>query len=106
MISKDKLYMMKPTGYLINTSRGEVVDEDALADVLEEGRIAGAGLDVFGAHTDGPKRGSKILSLPNVVLTPHLAGSTAEAIFRSYYINSLENIVRTVRKEKPLYVVR
>ncbi|NWG04468.1 MAG: hydroxyacid dehydrogenase [Syntrophaceae bacterium] len=106
MISKDKLRMMKSTAYLINTSRGEIVDEDALADFLEEGRIAGAGLDVFGAHTEGPKRGSKILSLPNVVLTPHLAGSTAEAFFRNYYVHSLENIMRTVRKEAPLYIVR
>jgi len=105
MIGKDQLNMMKPTSYLINTARGAIVDEDALADILEEGGIAGAGLDVFGEHIDGPKSGAKILKLPNVVLTPHLAGCTAEAGFRMYYVNSLENVMKVIRKEEPFYVV-
>jgi len=105
MIGADQLRMMKPTAYLINTSRGLIVDEDALADALEEGWIAGAGLDVFGGHHEPPPRGSKILSLPNVILTPHIGGATAEDIYRNFYVTSLDNIIRVLRGEKPLYVV-
>jgi len=105
MVGEKELRMMKPTAYLINTSRGAVVDEDALARVLEAGVIAGAGLDVFGRHVEAPSKGAKILKLPNVVLTPHLGGSTAEDIFRNFYVTSLGNVMRVVRGENPLYVV-
>ncbi|MFH1350961.1 MAG: NAD(P)-dependent oxidoreductase [Pseudomonadota bacterium] len=105
LIGKNELRMMKPTAYLINTSRGAVVDEDALADALEEGWIAGAGLDVFGGHIDPPPKGSKILNLPNVVFTPHTAGFTDRDLFRTLYITSLDNIIRVVRNEKPLFVL-
>ena len=105
MIGKKELNMMKPTAYLINTSRGVVVDEDALADALEEGVIAGAGIDVFGGHADAPPRDAKILKLPNVVLSPHIGGATAEDIYRNFYVTSLDNIIRVLRGEDPLYVV-
>jgi D-3-phosphoglycerate dehydrogenase len=67
--------MMKKTAYLINTSRGGVVDEDELAAALTEGRIAGAALDVF---EDEPPTGA-ILSAPFTILTPHIGGQTDEA---------------------------
>ena len=105
MLGSDELRMMKPTAYLINTSRGVIIDEDALADVLEEGVIAGAGLDVYGGHLDPPPAGSKILSLPNVVFSPHIGGATAEDLYRNFYVSSLDNIIRVVRGEKPLNVV-
>jgi phosphoglycerate dehydrogenase-like enzyme len=105
MIGRDELRMMKPTAYLINTARGVIVDEDALADALEEGWFAGAGLDVYGKHIDPPPKGAKILKLPNVVFTPHVGGATAEDIFRNFYVTSVDNIVRVLRDEKPLYVV-
>jgi phosphoglycerate dehydrogenase-like enzyme len=105
MIGAAQLRMMKPTAYLINTARGVIVDEDALADALEKGVIAGAGLDVFGGHHEPPPEGAKVLRLPNVVLTPHIGGATAEDIFRNFYVTSLDNVIRVLRGEKPLYVV-
>ena len=105
MIGREQLRMMKPSAYLINTSRGSVVDEDALADALEQGWIAGAGLDVFGGHHEPPPKNAKILKLPNVVLTPHIGGATAEDIYRNFYVTSLDNIMRVLKGEKPLYVV-
>ncbi len=76
MISKRELELMKPTAVLINTSRGGVVDEGALAEALRTGKIAGACLDVYERE---PPRDSPLLKLPNVVLTPHLGASTREA---------------------------
>jgi len=76
MISKRELELMKPTAVLINTSRGGVVDEGALAEALRTGKITGACLDVYERE---PPRDSPLLKLPNVVLTPHLGASTREA---------------------------
>jgi len=76
MVGKRELDLMKPTAVLINTSRGGVVDEGALAEALRTGKIAGACLDVYELE---PPRGSPLLKLPNVVLTPHLGASTREA---------------------------
>ncbi len=68
---------MKPSAYVINASRGGVVDEEALAMALHEGQIAGAALDVY-YHEPLPKA-SPLRSAPNLVLTPHLGASTKEA---------------------------
>ena len=77
IISRDALRRMKPSAVLINTSRGDLVDEDALADALREGWIAGAGLDVFREEplpSDSPLR-----SLRNVVMTPHIGWIVEES---------------------------
>jgi len=77
LIDANRLKLMKPTAVLINTARGELVDEVALADAIREKRIGGAALDVFSVEplpADSPLRG-----LDRVILTPHLAASTAEA---------------------------
>ncbi len=76
LIDARRLALFKPQAYLINTSRGSAIDEDALIDALEAGRIAGAGLDVF-AHE--PQIDARLLALPNVVLLPHMGSATYEA---------------------------
>jgi D-3-phosphoglycerate dehydrogenase len=78
IVSRERIALMKPTAFLINTARGGLVDEAALAEALRDGRIAGAGLDVFEVEPlplDSPLR-----DLPNVVMTPHCAGSSIDAI--------------------------
>lgn len=80
LIGAEQLARMKRTAFLINASHGSVVDEDALAQALREGRIAGAGLDAYGVE---PPDGSAILDAPNTVLTPHLGASTNEAQARA-----------------------
>lgn len=76
MIGAEKLALMKPTARLINTSRGGIVDEDALYDALESGRLAGAALDVFESE---PAAGHSLSRLDSTVLTPHVGAMTAEA---------------------------
>lgn len=76
LIGKEALAKMKPTTRIINCARGGVVDEDALVEALEAGKIAGAALDVFEKEPLGE---SRLRELPNVILTPHLGASTAEA---------------------------
>jgi D-3-phosphoglycerate dehydrogenase len=79
LVSAEGIASMQPGAILINTARGPVVDEAALAQALTEGRIAGAGLDVFDSEpplpTDAP-----ILTAPHTVLTPHVGFATAEAL--------------------------
>ena len=77
MVGKNFLGRMKPTAYLINTSRGAVVDQDALKTSLIQGGIAGAALDVF---AEEPPTDEKFLSLPNLMVTPHIGGNAKEAI--------------------------
>jgi glyoxylate reductase len=76
LMNAERLAMMKKTAFLVNTSRGPVVDEVALVDALKNGKIAGAGLDVF---ENEPKMAEGLAEIPNVVLTPHIASGTAEA---------------------------
>lgn len=75
MIDAAALGLMQPHCYLINTARGEIVDEAALADALLSGRLAGAGLDVF---ADEPRVDARLLGCANVVLTPHMGSATFE----------------------------
>lgn len=81
LISRERLARMKAAAYLINTSRGPVVDEAALVDALQTGVIAGAALDVV-EHEPLPADAA-IRTLPNVVLTPHIGGATEQARARS-----------------------
>ena len=78
LLGRDQLALMKPTAFLINTSRGRLVNRDALIDALRGDQIAGAGLDVF--HQEPIAVADDLLALPNVVLTPHNAGTTKEAL--------------------------
>ena len=76
MISEKQLRMMKPTAYLVNTSRGPVIDEEALYKALKEGWIAGAALDVHEKEPTNPN--SPLLDLDNIIVTPHIASASVE----------------------------
>ena len=80
MFNAARLRLMKPSAYLINTTRGGIVDETALYDALASGNLAGAGLDVFAQEP--PPVGEPLHSLPNVIMAPHVAGVTYEAVDR------------------------
>ncbi len=75
LINSDTLESMKPGSILVNTARGDIVDEDALADALEQGRLAAAGLDV---HREEPRVNTRLAGMENVVLLPHLGSATLE----------------------------
>jgi glyoxylate reductase len=75
-VGREEFELMKRSAYLINVSRGAVVDEDALVEALRAGRIAGAGLDVM--QTEPPREDNPLLTLENVVITPHIGSATVE----------------------------
>ena len=75
LLSERRLNLLKPTSYLVNVARGEIVDESALIRMLEENRLAGAGLDVF-EHE--PAVNPKLQAMPNVILLPHMSSATIE----------------------------
>lgn len=75
LLSARRLKLMKPSAYIVNTARGEIIDENALTRMLVKGELAGAGLDVF-EHEPGVN--PRLLGLPNVVLLPHMASATEE----------------------------
>ncbi|MBN2232422.1 MAG: C-terminal binding protein, partial [Deltaproteobacteria bacterium] len=82
LIGDTLLGLMKPTAVIVNTARGNIIDEKALYDALAAGRIGGAGLDVYAQEplpTDSP-----LLKLDNVVLTPHVSSQTMESLWRIY----------------------
>ncbi|MDQ3702301.1 MAG: D-2-hydroxyacid dehydrogenase family protein [Chloroflexota bacterium] len=89
LIGAPELARMKPTAYVINTSRGPIVDEPALIDALERGVIAGAGLDVYNVEPLPPDH--PLRRLPNTVITPHLGYVTAET-YRVFFGDAIEDI--------------
>ena len=97
LIGAEQLAMMKPTAYLVNTARGDVVDQAALAAALSNGTIAGAGLDVFEAEPDVP---AELCALDNVVLLPHLGSATIEARTAMGEL-VLENLAAFLAGEEP-----
>ena len=74
IVAERELAAMRPTAIIVNTARGGLIDEPALASALRSGRIRGAGIDVF--ETEPPAADNPLLGLPNVVLSPHVAGVT------------------------------
>jgi D-3-phosphoglycerate dehydrogenase len=101
LIGPDELRRVRPTVRLINTARGGVIDEQALADALREGRVAGAAIDVFSTE---PAIGNPLLTAPNLVSTPHLGASTAEAQER-VAVDVAEQIGSVLRGEPARYAV-
>ena len=102
MMGTEQFRAMKPTAYLINTCRGPVVDERALVDALQNGTIAGAGLDVF--DQEPPPPGNPLFALQNVILTAHFAGPTWENQYTRFR-NAFDNCQRVIRGDKPLWVI-
>ena len=101
------LALMRPDAFLINTARGEVVDQVALAEAIEAGRIAGAGMDTLSPEpvtTDHPLLTMRADCASKVVLSPHIGGVT-EGLFRRVYAHVWENIARVERGERPTNVV-
>jgi len=97
-----ELGLMKRTAYLVNTSRGPIVDEAALVRALREGIIAGAGLDVY--DEEPLPAGHPLRGLPNTVITPHL-GYVTEETYRIFYGQALEDVLAYLRGE-PVRVLR
>jgi D-3-phosphoglycerate dehydrogenase len=100
-LSRREFSLMKRTAILVNTGRGALVERDALIEALRQGRIAGAGLDVF--HDEPLKPNDPVLTLDNVVLSPHNAGQTPEVI-RDGLLRAVEN-VENFLKGQPTDVV-
>lgn len=103
MINKDNLSLMKKSSLLINTARGAIVDNDALADALNDEKIAGAGIDVFDMEPPIPVD-YKLLSAKNTVLTPHIGFATKEAMIRRANI-TFDNIVKWI-DGKPQNIIK
>lgn len=101
LIGASELAMMKPTAYLINTSRGPVVDEAALAEALAHGRIAGAGLDVYERE---PAIHPGLLACENALLLPHLGSATTQTRERMGLI-AVENLLAVLEGRRPPYPV-
>jgi D-3-phosphoglycerate dehydrogenase len=102
MIGENEINFMKRTAYLINISRGAVIDHIALVKALKEGKIAGAALDVF--HEEPLPTDDPILELDNVILTPHIAAFTEEAR-EKLSITAAEEVIRVLKGEKPRYPI-
>ena len=102
LIGEREFGLMKPTAYLINTARGPIVEHSALVGALREGRIAGAGIDVF--PTEPPPKDDPLFSLDNVIVTPHALAWTEE-IMRDNGIEACQNVVAVSRGELPAGLV-
>jgi len=101
LLSRARLALMKPSAYLINTARAALTDEDALYEMLQEGRLAGAALDVLAEEPLRP--GNRFLGLPNVIVTPHIGGATRDVTRHQSEI-VVDAIERYLRGERPRWI--
>jgi len=102
LIDAPRLSLMKPTAYLINTSRGGVIDEPALIAALQAGRLAGAGLDVF--ETEPPRTDNPLLHMDNVIGTPHGLSHADESLRRCASMTE-DNVLAIIDGQLPPYIV-
>jgi D-3-phosphoglycerate dehydrogenase / 2-oxoglutarate reductase len=102
LIGRRELRLMKPGAYLINASRGPVVDEAALIEALQEGHLAGAGLDVFDPEPPAPD--NPLLHMDNVVVTPHLAANTVQSSRRCSH-SVADQILQMLAGEQPTFLL-
>ncbi len=101
MINKQSISKMKKSAYIINTARGDLIDEDALYDALVNGDIAGAGLDTFNVE---PFQDERFFKLNNVMLAPHTGAFTEDAVVKTLSM-AAEDVVRVLAGNQPLYSV-
>jgi D-3-phosphoglycerate dehydrogenase len=101
-VNAARLRLMKPSAFLVNFSRGEVVDEKSLYDALKKGAIAGAALDVY--DPEPPKKDNPLYSLENVILSPHSAALTQECVIRMA-TGAAEGVVDVLTGKRPQFVV-
>jgi D-3-phosphoglycerate dehydrogenase len=90
---------MKKSAYFINTSRGPIVDKEALIDTLKENRIAGAGIDVFAEEPSS--KDSPLFKLDNIIVTPHSAANTKNAMIGMAMV--VDDVIRVLEGKKPMY---
>jgi len=102
LIDGSAFALMKKSAVLVNTARGEIVDEKALCQALEDRRIAGAGIDVL--STEPPRRGNKLLELENLVVTPHIAWYSEESLAR-VKVQGMDEVVGVLNGRRPRYIV-
>ncbi len=102
MINRETLGRMKPGAFLINTARGELIDETALIESLESGHLAGVALDVF--SQEPPEKENRLLRLPQVVLTPHMASRTDDAMNQMGRI-AMQDCLSVLCGQRPKHVV-
>ena len=102
IINAERLALMKPTAFLINTSRGGVIDEPALIAALQAGQLAGAGLDVF--ETEPPDPANPLLHMDNVIGTPHGLGHAFESVARCSQMTE-DNVLAIVEGRLPPFIV-
>jgi phosphoglycerate dehydrogenase-like enzyme len=102
MVDRAFLLKMKPGSFLVNTARGELIDEVALQQVLEEGHLRGAALDCF--RKEPPGVDCPLLRLPQVILTPHMGAHSDEAVTAMGWM-ALEDCLAVLRGERPKHIV-
>ena len=102
LMGRTEFALMKPTSFFVNTSRGGVVDQEALARALAEGGIAGAGLDVL--EEEPPRPDDPILSAPNCIIVPHIGSATTETRYAMAEC-AVDNLRKVLAGEKSPYAL-
>jgi D-3-phosphoglycerate dehydrogenase len=102
MVNRDFIAEMKTGAYLINTARGELVDESALLDALQRGKLKGAALDVFAIQPPDPE--NPLLALPQVIATPHM-GAHTDGATNAMGWGALNDCLAVLRGEEPAHRV-
>ncbi|MFG2965044.1 2-hydroxyacid dehydrogenase [Streptomyces sp. NPDC048288] len=102
LLGSERLALLRPTAFVVNTARGALIDQEALADALEKGTLAGAGLDVF--DPEPPTPALRLLRAPHVVLSPHVGGVTRETLIR-IALAAVQNVLDFLAGSAPRDIV-